>query len=980
MNSLAMMYTLLRSLASPFTAQARRSAALLGGIALLLMSTVPAGAQIPAQPINQPCTTCEPTAIHEADLDGDGTPDVLAATQFDEKLVWYRNTGGGFGEQQVIDDALPLDPDFNSQPMYAADVDGDGDLDVVAAPSAEERAVWYENQIGESGADADGFGPAQTITTAHGNVYAVAAAELSGDGKADVVLGTSDSGIIWFESQIGEGGDDFGTATTVAPLSEATDPTAIVMADVSGNANPDVIYAALSQIAWHENTGGSFGSQTSIDTPLEVDGIATGDVDGDSDLDLAASADGDVVWYENSGGTFGSQTAIQSFGFGTKTQTVAVADADGDGKEDVFAGIQNTSGGDDRIVWHESQVGESGADSDGFGSEQVITTSLLTPRALATANVDGGSDVELLSATEGDDRLAWYENTGSGYGPPQPVNAWSDAINPQSVVAADLDADTEADVLVASSNDDKVSWYENTDGNGTFSDQNVIADDARRPAAALAADLNNDDKPDAVVASRGALDGSTTGRLTWYENQVGESGADSDGFGDVQVIDDPDNVQLLEAADLDGDGDRDLVVGYGIGNLTLVWYENQISDGSGFGGAQTIASNVSNLTALEVADLNGGAPDVVIGYGTNPFTLAWFENTDDAGTFSSENEIDGDVGGELSDINAAPVDGDADQDLTLASRGFNFDGLAWYENQIGEGSGFGTQNEITTAIESPQAVYAADVNGDSQPDLLSASRGDDTVSWFENTGGAFTSQQVIATYDKGRFEQGAQNVFAADLNGDSQTDVLSVSTGREEIAWFENTDGVLPVELTRFDAQLNQNEVQLSWATASETNNARFDVQRRTVAPGGTRSWTTTGRVEGAGTTETPQSYHFVDTNVPSTADTLRYRLRQVDTDGHVTLSEAETIVRTVDALHIQEGYPNPAHDRVTVPYASPNAQEVTVSVYDILGRQVQSVPHDMAAGRSTMDVDVSRLSSGTYFLRVESDETVETQRITVVR
>ncbi|WP_176521705.1 T9SS type A sorting domain-containing protein [Longimonas halophila] len=934
-------------------------------------------AQIPAQPINQPCTTCEPTAMHEADLDGDGAPDVLSASKFDEKLAWYENTGSGYGEQQVIDDALPLDADFNSQPMYAADVDGDGDLDVVAAPSAEERAVWYENQIGESGSDADGFGPAQTITTAHGKVYAVAAAELSGDGKADVVLGTSDSGIIWFESQIGEGGNDFGTATTIASLSEATDPTAIVMADVSGNANPDVIYAALGQIAWHENTGGSFGSQTSIATPLEVGGIAAGDVDDDGDLDVAASADGDVVWYENSGGAFGSQTAIQSFGFGAAAQTVAVADADGDGKEDVFAGIQNTSAGDDRIVWHESQVGEAGADSDGFGSEQVITTSLLTPRDLATANVDGGSDLELLSATESDDRIAWYENTGSGYGPPQPVNIWPDVLLPQSVVATDLNADMATDVLVASRDDNKVSWYENTDGSGAFSSQNVIANNARSPEVALAADLNNDDKPDAVVASGGR---SATGRITWYENQVGESGADADGFGAVQVIDAPNEVSLLEAVDLDGDGDLDLVAAYGSFSFTLVWYENQISDGSGFGAAQTIASNVSNLTALEVADLNGGAPDVVIGYGTDPFTLAWFENTDGAGSFSSENEIDSDVGGELSDINASPVDGDADQDLVLASRGFNFDGLAWYENQIGAGSGFGAQSEITTAIESPQAVHTADVNGDSQPDLLSASRGDDTVAWFENTGGAFTAQQVITTSDKGRFVQGAQDVFAADINGDSQTDVLSVSTGREEIAWFENTEGVLPVELTRFDAQLNQNEVQLSWATASETNNARFDVQRRTTGADGARSWTTTGRIEGAGTTETPQSYHFVDADVPSTADTLRYRLRQVDTNGHVTLSEAETIVRTVDALHIREGYPNPAHDRVTVPYASPNAQQVTVSVYDILGRQVRSAPREMAAGRSTMQVDVSRLSSGTYFLRVESDEMVETQRITVVR
>ena len=83
-------------------------------------------------------------------------------------------------------------------------------------------------------------------------------------------------------------------------------------------------------------------------------------------------------------------------------------------------------------------------------------------------------------------------------------------------------------------------------------------------------------------------------------------------------------------------------------------------------------------------------------------------------------------------------------------------------------------------------MYAADVDGDGDVDVLSASLSpslrDGQIAWYENTDGqgTFGEQQVIATED-------ASSVQAADMDGDGDVDVLSGSLGT--IAWYENTDG-----------------------------------------------------------------------------------------------------------------------------------------------------------------------------------------------
>ena len=196
----------------------------------------------------------------------------------------------------------------------------------------------------------------------------------------------------------------------------------------------------------------------------------------------------------------------------------------------------------------------------------------------------------------------------------------------------------------------------------------------------------------------------------------------------------------------------------------------------------------------------------------------------------------------------------------------------------------------------------------------------------------------------------------------------------------------LPVELASFEGtSVKQNEesaVRLTWRTASETNNAGFQVQRKKVDSGD--GWTTIGHREGAGTTTEVQTYRFTDTDLLYSADTLTYRLRQMDLDGTAHVSTPITITRgSPEGMELLGTYPNPAQNRAVVRFAVPEKAEeqVRLSLYDVMGREVRSMQVDVQTGRHKRSVDVSRLASGVYFLRLSADDvSPKTQKITVVR
>lgn len=87
-----------------------------------------------------------------------------------------------------------------------------------------------------------------------------------------------------------------------------------------------------------------------------------------------------------------------------------------------------------------------------------------------------------------------------------------------------------------------------------------------------------------------------------------------------------------------------------------------------------------------------------------------------------------------------------------------------------------------------------------------------------------------------------------------------------------------------------------------------------------------------------------------------------------------------VQNLELSSPYPNPTRAQVRIPFATPERQEVSLKLYDTLGRVVQTLGQGEVMGRQVFQADLSGLSSGTYFLRLRAAGKTRTQRITVVR
>ncbi len=195
------------------------------------------------------------------------------------------------------------------------------------------------------------------------------------------------------------------------------------------------------------------------------------------------------------------------------------------------------------------------------------------------------------------------------------------------------------------------------------------------------------------------------------------------------------------------------------------------------------------------------------------------------------------------------------------------------------------------------------------------------------------------------------------------------------------TGDVLPVELTRLAASTTDDAVHLHWHTASETHNAGFEVQH---APGDSTvaaNWETLGFVEGAGTTQRPQTYRFRATDLRPGAH--RFRLEQQDLDGTKTRSRVLTATLGRDSpLRLTRPAPNPARQSATLRFGARDASSVTLTVYDVLGRKVATL-YDGPPPKGRLEavrLDAGRWPSGTYFVRLATPHRTATRTLTVAR
>ncbi len=168
--------------------------------------------------------------------------------------------------------------------------------------------------------------------------------------------------------------------------------------------------------------------------------------------------------------------------------------------------------------------------------------------------------------------------------------------------------------------------------------------------------------------------------------------------------------------------------------------------------------------------------------------------------------------------------------------------------------------------------------------------------------------------------------------------------------------GALPVEISKFDVKVVDNEVVLEWETVEELNNDYFEILRSNNA----KDWEIIGFVSGAGTTLQTVRYNFVD-DAASLGNNY-YVLVQTDYDGSIQFSEMQVISLKGARTHISL-YPNPASQNLTVEVSEDANFPLDVNIFDATGRLV--AVHQLLDYNQTLNID--ELDKGFYQLQVNS-------------
>jgi FG-GAP-like repeat/Secretion system C-terminal sorting domain len=236
----------------------------------------------------------------------------------------------------------------------------------------------------------------------------------------------------------------------------------------------------------------------------------------------------------------------------------------------------------------------------------------------------------------------------------------------------------------------------------------------------------------------------------------------------------------VHSEDVDGDGDMD-VLGAAWEDNSIMWWENL--DGSGLSWSEhAVDGSFGSPYSVFSEDVDGDGDMDVLGAAYNDNDITWWENLDGTGLNWTEHTVDGGYSGAHS-VYAKDVDGDGDIDILGAAAFANE--ITWWENLDGTGLNW-TEHIVDAAFDNAYEVFAEDMDGDGDIDLLGAARDAGDINWWENLDGAGVTW-AEHTVD-GEFA-GAWLVYAEDMDGDGDMDVLGAADDADDISWWENLDG-----------------------------------------------------------------------------------------------------------------------------------------------------------------------------------------------
>ena len=699
-----------------------------------------------------------PQSVTAADVNSDGFLDIIVGAG--NGLCWFKNVDG----QGNFSNSITIDAKYDASEIFVEDMDGDGFKDIVySKPNGNNKnVVWLKNT--------DGTGNfASPVVLATSNFYTkIQVMDIDNDGDFDIAYANSTTLYLLKNN---------GTGTfTSQNLGSSIDGFYFI--DVDGDELLDLINKSGYLLRYfQQNPDGTFLFNENMDSFIVNNYnntfITGGDIDDDGDTDIAVihenGNDRRIKWYKNSANVFANfltLTLLPSSNGASSgdNRNMLLKDLDGDGLLDVV--MQNSFL--NKVSWFKN------LGATGFGIEQTVSTAVIYPRAIATGDFNNDTKLDIATVGGTNHDVLWFNNT-TGLGTTFVSNQLSQFVNfPSKVVTGDLDGNGTKDVLVTSTNDNKLSWYPNQNGNGDFSQpQKIITNTLINAQNGLIADLNNDGKND-VIALSNSYEAADIKKIVQY---IGTGNGNFS--GQAVIYSSLIYITKMETIDVDNDGDLDLVCSFDSGDIKV--FKN---NGNATYAAPVSFPNSAGFFVPHDVDSDGDL-DLIVSTTTNFF---WLENSDGLGNFSVNHPITTNLALPrkfiIGDINNDGLSEVIYANSNLGKITINADGT------------FGTQSTFSS-LGNSNLLDMADLDNDGDLDIVCSVATNNNnpgftlarFRWYENLGNGTFGPPIEIYFDNINdipYYTGFTSLAIDDLNGDGKKDILLSISYYTKVMWFDN--------------------------------------------------------------------------------------------------------------------------------------------------------------------------------------------------